>query len=617
MVLSVVRAPMLRHVAKSAPRVFVIATRLNHAGINGINGTATTPEALPSTAIQVDSSHARASRATNWPPAAAAPQKAPPRENYTAPILVKDLEEAPRRPPPSSLALLIDAENAQPSTLPLVLQRLASHYALPLDKMSIRRIYGNSAILSLSAWQELMRDYSLRASHSTQGTADADLMVDAMDILHTSPHIDGFLVVSSDGDFIRLIQRLREDNKTVIGVGHRKKLASTNKLVKACHQYVYTEDVVEVVLEEERQARRAAREEEKRIMENEENEKRVQERKIQWEETTKSQQRLAEEEKQLAVEKSRARSMAGRIKRWRELFWALVSGSTRYNVFKPDDSSRDSERTVERNTSTVLLENDTGMHSKDTDTPPKDTVMATNSPTPLSKEDMDTLVEGIERESRNAYAPGWAIGSGVAQYVDYKKYGHKRLGALLLELPKNTFEVQKRGSGVFVRLLKPGDVPSENYRTHKPGDVLSEKDRTKLCEGIDAHSNEEGWAVTSKLSNCIDCEKYGHEHAYSLFQELSGEGFEVQAIDRVLSIRRKRVDVFSVDEFIEVVQANSTVNGWALVRDVIKVVDFERYGHATVADFLQDLPDKTFEVERRRTEFGNPLLIRYNQAGGD
>jgi uncharacterized LabA/DUF88 family protein len=597
---------MLRHVAKSAPRVFVIATRLNHAGVNGINGTATTPEALPSTAIQVDSSHARAPRAANWPPAAAAPQKAPPRENYTAPILVKDLEEAPRRPPPSSLALLIDAENAQPSTLPLVLQRLASHYALPLDNISIRRIYGNSAILSTSAWQELMRDYSLRASHSTQGTADADLMVDAMDILHTSPHIDGFLVVSSDGDFIRLIQRLREDNKTVIGVGHRKKLASTNKLVKACHQYVYTEDVVEVVLEEERQARRAAREEEKRIIENEENEKRVQERNIQWEETTKSQQRLAEEEKQLAVEKSRARSMAGRIERWRELFWALVSGSTRSNVLKPDDSSLDSERTVESNTSTILLENDTGMHSKDTDTPAKDTVTATNSPAPLSKEDMDTLVEGIEIESRNASArrPGWAIASRVAQFVDYKKYGHERLGALLVELPKDTFEVQKRRSVLFVRLRKPGDV-------------LSEKDRTKLCKGIDAHSNEEGWAVASKLSNCIDCEKYGHEHVYSLFQELLGEGFEVQAIDRVLSIRRKRVDVFSVDEFIEVVQANSTVNGWALVRDVLKVVDFERYGHATVTDFLQDLPDKTFEVERRRTEFGNPLLIRYNQAGGD
>lgn len=47
------------------------------------------------------------------------------------------------------------------------------------------------------------------------------LIIDAMDILYTN-NVDGFCIVSSDGDFTRLASRLRESGMDVIGMGENK-----------------------------------------------------------------------------------------------------------------------------------------------------------------------------------------------------------------------------------------------------------------------------------------------------------------------------------------------------------------------------------------------------------
>jgi uncharacterized protein (TIGR00288 family) len=54
---------------------------------------------------------------------------------------------------------------------------------------------------------------------SGKNSADIRMVVDALDLCYTKPHIDTFVVISGDSDFSPLVSKLREDNKDVIGVG--------------------------------------------------------------------------------------------------------------------------------------------------------------------------------------------------------------------------------------------------------------------------------------------------------------------------------------------------------------------------------------------------------------
>ena len=47
------------------------------------------------------------------------------------------------------------------------------------------------------------------------------MIIDAMDILYSN-HVEGFCLVSSDSDFTKLAQRLRESGMYVLGMGEQK-----------------------------------------------------------------------------------------------------------------------------------------------------------------------------------------------------------------------------------------------------------------------------------------------------------------------------------------------------------------------------------------------------------
>jgi uncharacterized LabA/DUF88 family protein len=58
-----------------------------------------------------------------------------------------------------------------------------------------------------------------------------------MDLMYTR-RFDGFCLVSSDSDFTRLAQRLREEGLMVLGFGEKK---TPEPFVVACDKFVYTE----------------------------------------------------------------------------------------------------------------------------------------------------------------------------------------------------------------------------------------------------------------------------------------------------------------------------------------------------------------------------------------
>ena len=135
------------------------------------------------------------------------------------------------------LAVLIDADNTQPSIIEGILSEIAQY-----GTASVRRIYGDWTSTALKSWKELLLQHSIQPIQQfgyTKGknATDSAMIIDAMDLLYTGK-FDGFCIVSSDSDFTKLASRLRESGLTVYGFGEKK---TPSPFVSACDKFIYTE----------------------------------------------------------------------------------------------------------------------------------------------------------------------------------------------------------------------------------------------------------------------------------------------------------------------------------------------------------------------------------------
>jgi uncharacterized protein (TIGR00288 family) len=73
--------------------------------------------------------------------------------------------------------------------------------------------------------------------------ADIRIAIDAIETAFRAPEITDFVLVSGDSDFLSLVNRLRENGKTVWGVGLRS--SSSQYLVKSCDHYFFYEEIAE------------------------------------------------------------------------------------------------------------------------------------------------------------------------------------------------------------------------------------------------------------------------------------------------------------------------------------------------------------------------------------
>lgn len=147
---------------------------------------------------------------------------------------------SPNRDTPTdqrSLAVLIDADNAQAAVIEGLLAEVAKY-----GTATVRRIYGDFTSQRLSQWKQVLLKHSIHPVQQfayTQGknATDSSLIIDAMDLMYTG-RFDAFCLVSSDSDFTRLAQRLREQGLTVYGFGEKK---TPDPFVQACDKFIYTE----------------------------------------------------------------------------------------------------------------------------------------------------------------------------------------------------------------------------------------------------------------------------------------------------------------------------------------------------------------------------------------
>jgi uncharacterized protein (TIGR00288 family) len=77
---------------------------------------------------------------------------------------------------------------------------------------------------------------------SGKNSADIRMVVDALDLCYTKGHVDTFIIISGDSDFSPLVSKLRENAKTVIGVGVKN--STSDLFLNNCDEFIYYDDLV-------------------------------------------------------------------------------------------------------------------------------------------------------------------------------------------------------------------------------------------------------------------------------------------------------------------------------------------------------------------------------------
>ena len=138
----------------------------------------------------------------------------------------------------ANVAVLIDYENVGLDSIQFLFDQVSD-----LGRIIVKRAYADWSV------ERGKRDQLLelgiepiqvsRYSKSGKNSSDIRLAIDAVDLLYGGP-VDSFVVVSSDSDFVPLVNKLRAAGKSAIGAGRRE--AASPVLVMACDRYIYLED---------------------------------------------------------------------------------------------------------------------------------------------------------------------------------------------------------------------------------------------------------------------------------------------------------------------------------------------------------------------------------------
>ncbi len=130
--------------------------------------------------------------------------------------------------------------NGTPLDMKRVLERL-----LEKGKLVAKRAYADWARWSeyVTPLHELGIELTEIPERGMTGknSADIRLAVDAMELSYTKEHIDTFVVVSGDSDFTPLVAKLKENGRTVIGIGMKD--STSDLLAGNCDEFIYYEDI--------------------------------------------------------------------------------------------------------------------------------------------------------------------------------------------------------------------------------------------------------------------------------------------------------------------------------------------------------------------------------------
>ena len=172
-----------------------------------------------------------------------------PRENVTQSGIILPEEEF-------NTAILYDIENltkgynfTQTFISKLSLQRIVEEIRSQhqFGKLAIQRAYANWSVPQLKQIKNEILSLGIEpiqvfgfGLNTQKNAADIQLTIDAIEFLHNKPSIQLFIIVSGDGAFASVANKLHEYGKTVIGCAYEK---STNSFLEAvCDAFVPISD---------------------------------------------------------------------------------------------------------------------------------------------------------------------------------------------------------------------------------------------------------------------------------------------------------------------------------------------------------------------------------------
>lgn len=154
------------------------------------------------------------------------------------------------RDPESTMAVFLDLEN-------IALGARDAHFPRfdiqkVLERLLLKgHIVVKKAYCDFDRYKEFKRDLHEAAfelieiphlRQSGKNSADIRMVVDALDLCYTKGHVDTFVILSGDSDFSPLVSKLRENAKTVIGLGVKN--STSDLFINNCDTFIYYDDLV-------------------------------------------------------------------------------------------------------------------------------------------------------------------------------------------------------------------------------------------------------------------------------------------------------------------------------------------------------------------------------------
>jgi len=139
------------------------------------------------------------------------------------------------------VAVFIDAENISHEYAEKILSEVSNY-----GDVTVKRVYGDwSRMPQMKQWKDKTLSLALVpmqhfAAVSGKNTGDISLIVDVLTCLFEKS-IDVFCLASSDSDYVRLVQELKERQKMVVGFGMEKSVATV--FVNSFSEFIYLDKV--------------------------------------------------------------------------------------------------------------------------------------------------------------------------------------------------------------------------------------------------------------------------------------------------------------------------------------------------------------------------------------
>ena len=149
---------------------------------------------------------------------------------------------------PEKIAIFFDAENISSTYVEQILNATRKY-----GDIVIQRTYADWSNKSMKSWQGLLETQPLTPIHQFHNgekqCIDKSIIMDAIQIASERSDISTFCIVASDKGYTPLVLRLRELGKKVLGFGEKEKIKEDSRLVKACNEYRYLEDLPPIISE--------------------------------------------------------------------------------------------------------------------------------------------------------------------------------------------------------------------------------------------------------------------------------------------------------------------------------------------------------------------------------